>query len=251
MLFLTLACVTLLATPTAGAGTPPPTSPVEPASSIEGTVIESMPAGNYTYTRVRAADGTETWAAAPGAPVAPGSTVVFATSLPMAGFHSDILKRDFDMVYFVGSLEATGQPPPPVQGQVQVPSWHPKVEEGQECPPISAEALEAASAAGLASGVATPHTVADVWAGAAALSGSSVVVRGEVVKFTPGVMGKNWIHLRDGTGAGAEADLTVTTSAEAAVGDRVAATGLLLVDQDFGHGYAYPVILTDARVAPL
>ena len=26
------------------------------------------------------------------------------------------------------------------------------------------------------------------------------VIRGKVVKFTPGVMGKNWLHVRDGSG---------------------------------------------------
>ena len=31
------------------------------------------------------------------------------------------------------------------------------------------------------------------------LSGSQVVVRGKVVKFNANIMGKNWLHVRDGT----------------------------------------------------
>ena len=48
---------------------------------------------------------------------------------------------------------------------------------------------------------ASGRTVAELWGQRAALNGKEVTVRGKVVKFTPEVMGKNWIHLRDGSGA--------------------------------------------------
>ena len=46
----------------------------------------------------------------------------------------------------------------------------------------------------------------------AALKDVKVAVRGKVVKFLPAIMGKNWIHLRDGSGstAAGDFDLTVT-----------------------------------------
>ena len=73
-------------------------------------------------------------------------------------------------------------------------------------------------------------------------------VRGKVVKFTPEIMGKNWIHLQDGTGAAGTNDLTVTTSAMAKKGDTVVISGALVIDKDFGYGYAYDVIIEDADV---
>ena len=73
-------------------------------------------------------------------------------------------------------------------------------------------------------------------------------MRGKVVKFTPEIMGKNWIHLQDGTGAAGTSDLTVTTSASAKTGDTVTVKGILVVDKDFGYGYAYDVIIEDAEV---
>ena len=63
-------------------------------------------------------------------------------------------------------------------------------------------------------------------------------------------MNRNWVHLRDGSGAaGKDNDLTVTTSDNAAVGDVVVVKGTVRLDKDFGAGYAYPVIVEDAKVS--
>jgi hypothetical protein len=91
-------------------------------------------------------------------------------------------------------------------------------------------------------------TVAEVWAERQDLAGGEVAVRGRVVKFLPSIMGKNWLHLRDGSGEEGGNDLTVTTTATVAVGDLVTVTGRLAVDRDFGAGYRYQVILEDAEV---
>jgi hypothetical protein len=94
-------------------------------------------------------------------------------------------------------------------------------------------------------------TVAEIWAETAKLTGTSITVRGRVVKFNGGILGTNWIHLQDGTGSTADGthDLTVTTLGTASVGDVVTATGTLHTNQDFGAGYTYAVMLKDAEVA--
>jgi hypothetical protein len=74
-------------------------------------------------------------------------------------------------------------------------------------------------------------------------------VRGRVVKFTAEVMGKNWLHLQDGTGSAGTNDLTVSTSGAAAVGNMVLVRGKLGTDKDLGFGYHYDVIIEDATVA--
>ena len=92
------------------------------------------------------------------------------------------------------------------------------------------------------------QTVGDVYAKKAELSGKQVKIRGKVVKFSPMIMGKNWIHIQDGTGEAGANDLTVTTSAEANTGDTVLISGTLTTDKDFGYGYAYDVIVEEAEV---
>ncbi len=92
-------------------------------------------------------------------------------------------------------------------------------------------------------------TVAEVFAGKDQLAGQPVVVRGKVVKSNPGIMGKNWLHVRDGSGAEGTNDLTVTTAgAMPNVGDTVVVKGVLALNKDFGMGYQYDVIVEDAEV---
>jgi hypothetical protein len=119
--------------------------------------------------------------------------------------------------------------------------------EGTPHPPISRQD----SAKIDFSGIETPaggKTVADLYSEKGSLSGHAVVVRGKVVKFTPNVMGKNWIHVRDGTGVDGTNDLTVTTNSVVKIGDTVVASGVLALDRDFGFGYVYDIIIEDAEV---
>jgi hypothetical protein len=93
-------------------------------------------------------------------------------------------------------------------------------------------------------------TIAETWADKKDLVDKQVVVRGRIVKFLPQIMGRNWLHIRDGSGSREQAndDITVTTSDVAKVGDIVTVTGTLRVDKDFGTGYRYAVIIEDAKL---
>lgn len=92
-------------------------------------------------------------------------------------------------------------------------------------------------------------TVEEVYKEKDALANGKVVVRGKVVKVNPGIMGKNWLHVRDGSGGDGTNDLTVTTAgALPDVGEVVVVAGTVVLDQDFGMGYQYPVIVQDAEI---
>jgi hypothetical protein len=90
-----------------------------------------------------------------------------------------------------------------------------------------------------------------VWADRKALAGKTVTVRGKVVKVNGGILDRNWIHLQDGTGKAADGthDLLITSDGTARVGDIVTATGTIAVDKDFTAGYAYKVMLENAKIA--
>jgi hypothetical protein len=96
----------------------------------------------------------------------------------------------------------------------------------------------------------TGRTVAEVNAQSAALRDKPVAVRATVVKVTTDVMGRNWLHLRDGTGSTADGnnDLVATTKEQPKVGDVVVATGVVRADVDLGAGYAYKVLVEDASL---
>jgi len=94
------------------------------------------------------------------------------------------------------------------------------------------------------------HTVSELYSRKDGLSGKVVTVRGQVVKVSQGIMGKNWLHIQDGSGDGQKGDydLTVTTGAEAAAGDTVVVKGTFVTNKDFGHGYMYDIIIEDAEI---
>ena len=89
-----------------------------------------------------------------------------------------------------------------------------------------------------------------VEANKAKLKDKPVLVRGQVVKVSTGIMGKNWLHLRDGSGSAADGsnDILVTSKQLAAVGDIVSAKGTVRTDVDLGAGYAYAVLIEDASL---
>ena len=90
--------------------------------------------------------------------------------------------------------------------------------------------------------------MAEINTGKGKLAGKPVLVRGRVVKFNPMIMGKNWLHIRDGSGAEGTNDLTVTTDTKVKVGDLVVVSGTLSADRDFGSGYKYGLIVENAKV---
>jgi hypothetical protein len=94
------------------------------------------------------------------------------------------------------------------------------------------------------------RTVAQVVASAATLNDAPVAVRARIVKFTSGVMGKNWAHVRDGSGSEGDGtnDVLVVTLDDAKVGDVVLVKGIVRTDRDFGSGYAYKVLIDEAKL---
>lgn len=94
------------------------------------------------------------------------------------------------------------------------------------------------------------YTVEEIYAKKDELKGKKVTVRGEVVKFNGDILGKNWLHLQDGSGKQGTNDLTVTTTTDqgANVGDKVVVTGTLVTNKDVGAGHKYDVILEEGTV---
>lgn len=94
------------------------------------------------------------------------------------------------------------------------------------------------------------RTVAEIITKRIELKDKTVLVRGKVVKFTPEVLGKNWIHLRDGSGSASENthDVLVTTKDQARIGDVVVVKGVVRTDKDFGSGYSYQVLVEEATL---
>jgi hypothetical protein len=194
---------------------------------LTGKVLEKLDASSYTYVRLETADG-EAWAAVPRADLEIGAQVVVGSPQLMSGFESRSLGRSFETIYF-GTLAGGGEKP-----HAAKPVLEPE--------PAVVEVAKAEGANG--------RTVAELYEQRADLSGKPVTLRGRVVKYSAGIMGRNWIHLQDGTGdakAGTH-DITVTTSDSTAVGEIILVQGTVTLDKDFGMGYRYAVIVEEASL---
>lgn len=96
------------------------------------------------------------------------------------------------------------------------------------------------------------QTVAALNQNKASLAGQTVTAQGNVVKVNNNIMGRNFVHVQDGSGkadAGTN-NLVVTSKQTAAVGDKVAISGVLVVNRDFGSGYSYPLLIEEASITP-
>jgi hypothetical protein len=201
--------------------------------TVAGEVMEVQNVESYTYLRLHTAQ-CDTWAAVPTAKVAKGAKVTIQNAMVMNNFQSKALKKTFDTILFgtlggAGAAAATAGAGPHAAGKAAVADPDAKVPK--------ATGPDA-------------RTVAEITVKPAAVKDKPVLLRGKVVKYNPGIMGKNWVHLRDGSGSAKDStnDLLVTTKEEVKLGDIVTVKGVVRTDKDFGAGYTYKVLIEEATV---
>jgi hypothetical protein len=222
----------------------PPAAPAAESNRVAGKVLETLDASGYTYVRFETPDG-EAWAAVPETRLEIGSEVVVKNPQAMSNFESRTLGRTFETIYF-GTLESQGAASPMAMGGANPHGSKPG---GMGGAPSAGKAIAGPIEVEKAGGAAG-RTIAELYAESSELSGKNVALRGQVVKYSAGIMGRNWIHLQDGTGdAGAGThDITVTSSDATAVGEIILVEGIVVLDKDFGAGYRYAVIVEEASV---
>jgi hypothetical protein len=200
-------------------------------TTLTGEVLESKDAGGYTYLLLKTKDG-ETWAAVNPVSVKKGAKVTLENAMVMDNFESKSLKRTFKTLVFAKLVDPNGAST----------TISPHAEPVKPAATSTAKVVKASGA--------NAYTVAEIVTKAGALKDKPAQVNGQVVKYNAGIMGKNWVHLRDGSGTAANNnhDILVTTTAETKVGEVVTASGVVRTNKDFGAGYVYQVILEEATI---
>jgi hypothetical protein len=208
------------------------------APSFSGKVAETMNASGYTYVLLEK-DGKKTWFAIPQTEIKVGKVITLQPGAEMINFTSKTLNRTFESIIFSGGLAS--QPGPAVGNKPS--SSQPGLKTA------GAPKLNEKVSVGKASGPDS-YTVGEIYTKIAALNEKTAVIKGKVVKVSVGIMGKNWIHLQDGTGdTDKGTNNLVTTSQDLpAVGDIIVMKGTIYKDKDFGSGYKYAVIMENASI---
>jgi hypothetical protein len=191
---------------------------------------EVLQTNSYTYVRV--SEGRQDyWCAINKSNIEVGKTYYWLKGGEMIQFHSKELDRVFDRIFFVETLSET-----------------PILEENPIMKGSSTGRQIVAEKQGLTVDRAEGGiTIGELFANRKTYAGKSVKIRGEVVKYSPHIMNRNWVHVQDGTKDGSDYDLVVTTQDSIHVGETRIFEGIISLDVDFGSGYTYDVIMHDAR----
>lgn len=224
---------------------------------LKAAIIEFQDIKDYTYLHLNDSTG-EIWAAIPKTPVETGKEIELSNIIVMKDFQSKTLDKTFDIILFAV---------PSIKGQAGImPSGEMSGKTMSGMPPGMIPGSMPQGSTSNAMGANQPkiifkdklskatgkdaYSIEEVYSKKKELSKKTVTVRAKVIKFLPGVMGKNWIHIQDGTGS-AEAethDITVSTLDTTKVGDEVIVHGTLEIDKNFGSMHSFAVIIEDASL---
>lgn len=242
--------------------------------TLSGTVLETMDSGGYTYLKLDTGL-SQPWVAIPQSAVKVGDKISCQPGMTMKNFSSKTLNRTFESIVFSGGLAGGSKSPHGSKGMGKGKGKGMGMGSGGGGNDSFASAVAAeggrpaapqaqAPGSGGSVGAIAPfsdtkvekasgddaYLVGDVFAKKDALNGKTVRVQGKVVKFSPMIMGRNWVHLQDGSGdpMNNTHDLVFTTDATVKSGDVVTMEGVLTANKDFGSGYKYDAIVEEAKV---
>ena len=88
--------------------------------------------------------------------------------------------------------------------------------------------------------------IADLVADPKKYSGKTIQISGQCTKVNPNIMGRNWMHLKDGSKD--DYDLVITSSVLIPEGHTVTMVGKVVLNKDFGSGYKYAILLEEGEV---
>jgi hypothetical protein len=198
--------------------------------NTEGRISDIVHVPGYTYAEVETETG-KVWVAAPSISVNLGDNVSFSTNMPMHGFYSKSLQREFGVIFFVDRFILDDGA---TSISEEATAAHGRIGSKAKVQPVP----DIRKAKG-------GFTIAEILARGDELSGETMRVRGQVTKVTANVMNTNWIRIQDSS---TTEDLVATTGDEVAINDIVMIEGRLELNRDLGQGYLIPAILEDAKV---
>ncbi|NQV41572.1 MAG: SH3-like domain-containing protein [Candidatus Marinimicrobia bacterium] len=190
-------------------------------------VKEVIQANSYTYLFVAEGD-KEYWIATAKQPLEAGMTLNYDMALEMKDFTSKEVDRTFDSIFFVGQMRGTSSAAANAMASKKTVETAKDISIGKVDGSIS---------------------IQELYTNRTDYEGKVVVVHGQVTKFNAGIMGRNWVHLQDGTKSGDAFDVTITTNAVVSKDDVVVFSGKVALGKDFGAGYKYDLILEEAELS--
>ncbi|MEJ2596516.1 MAG: hypothetical protein P8100_15630 [bacterium] len=200
----------------------------------EVVVKEVLQTSSYTYLKFEEENDSYWAAISRREDIRNGGTYYFDNYMEMKNFQSKELDRNFESIYFIENLADE----PFASPQMVMPEQTGSSKVGNH----EIEGVEP---------VEGGITIGELFENRREYDGKLVKIKGIVVKYSPAIMSKNWVHIQDGTSSKGDFDLAITTTDECGEGDQVVFEGTVNLDRDFGYGYTYEVIIEDARLVDI
>ena len=207
-------------------------------------VDEVIQTTSYTYLHVKESD-TLKWLATPSMQAGKGDIYYYSEGLPMKQFESKELHKTFDEVLFLGGVSSE-----PIGSKSQTVAANPHAANGQVATSqpytrkVSAEVKKSIK-------IDAPKdciSIGELIAKKEFYAGKTIKIKGQVTKYSPEIMNKNWIHLQDGTESNGKFDLAITSQSAVKTGDIVTFEGKVTLNKDFGYGYLFDVMMEEAVI---
>ena len=199
------------------------------------TVKETIPGEKYLYMKIAEGD-REYWAATGKSDVSAGETYYYNEALVQTGFKSKELERVFDTLYLITQLvpesHGAGMKPLEKAGEPPAQAFESNIKKGFHSSPLAGKAIRL--------------SIAELLKDPEAYKDKVVEITATCTKINEGILGRNWLHLQDGTAD--DQDLVVTSQDAIDPGNEVTIRAIVQLDRDFGAGYAYDVLLEEGRI---
>ena len=195
-------------------------------------VLEILPTDKYVYLRVSEEGQDEYWVATLKKEVELNKKYYYKGGLLKTNFESKEYNRIFDKVYLVSTVVPLNHSKTEIE--THGVEAKPKQSNEQLVDPIKIELKK------------NSVSIKELVNNKSEYSSKLVQICGTVIKVNPNIMGKNWIHLQDGSMD--DYDFVVTSSTAIPEGHVVCLKGQLKLDQDFGAGYIYEIIVENAEL---
>ena len=195
-------------------------------------VKEVLQTTSYTYLNGED-NGKLQWLAVPKMVANVGDIYYYQGGMDMGKFTSKELDRTFESIIFLNGVIS----PDVVEGGKTV------LNQSTQKTDLAEKKLDV-KITPAAGGI----TIAELFSNKEKYAGKVVKIKGKVTKYNSKIMGKNWIHLQDGTGSSEGFDFTATTAEEVNVDDIITIEGIITLNKDFGSGYFYEIIMENGKL---
>jgi hypothetical protein len=196
-------------------------------------VLEILPTTKYVYLKVKEND-EPFWIATIKQNIEIGGAYYYKGGLLKTNFESKEHNKTFEKIYLVTSLVQSNHGNENNSRSLNTKEKEQEISNTSKTNPVK--------------NIPNPGSIkiSELVNNIKKYEGKTVQLSGKCVKINPNIMGRNWIHLKDGSND--DFDLVITSDTFVKEGSAITIKAIVSLNKDFGAGYKYDIILENGIV---